>query len=68
MPNVTKLGLYNVTKLQGCNQRLGSDYERTFAQVVKLTPMCAFLAESTYKQMHMKHVDMKTAFPYSELK
>ncbi|KMQ81362.1 retrotransposon ty1-copia subclass, partial [Lasius niger] len=52
---------------KGYNQKYGQDYDETFAPVVKYTTIRAFLAAAAYKNMIVKHIDIKTAFLHGEL-
>jgi transposase InsO family protein len=52
---------------KGFNQKFGTDYDETFAPVVKHTTLRAFLSTACYKNMHVNHLDVKTAFLHGEL-
>ncbi|GFU47248.1 retrovirus-related Pol polyprotein from transposon TNT 1-94 [Nephila pilipes] len=49
------------------NQNFGTDYDETFAPVVKHTTIRAFLTAEVYKRMCVKHMDIKTAFLHGDL-
>ncbi|GBM15712.1 Retrovirus-related Pol polyprotein from transposon TNT 1-94 [Araneus ventricosus] len=52
---------------QGCSQKFGSDYDKTFSPVVTYTTIRTFLAAAAYKNLNVKHVDIKTAFLHENL-
>lgn len=53
---------------KGFDQRFGTDFDETFAPVVKHTTIRAFLAAAAYKNMKVHHVEIKTAFLHGKLK
>ncbi|GFS95597.1 retrovirus-related Pol polyprotein from transposon RE1 [Nephila pilipes] len=52
---------------KGYNQKLGTDYDETFAPVVKHTTIRTFLTAAVYIRMHVKHIDVKTTFLFGNL-
>lgn len=47
---------------QGFTQKYGVDYDESFAPVVKQTTIRTLMTIAGAKRMHVKHVDIKTAF------
>ena len=52
---------------RGFTQRVGIDYDRTFAPVMKQSLLRAVLAEACNYNWEIEQVDIKTAFLYGEL-
>lgn len=52
---------------RGFTQRLGIDYDRTFAPVMKQSLLRGVLAEACHEDWDIEQVDIKTAFLYGEL-
>ena len=52
---------------RGFTQRLGIDYDRTFAPVMKQSLLRCVLAEACHEDWDIQQVDIKTAFLYGEL-
>uniref|UniRef100_A0A5S6QZI5 Reverse transcriptase Ty1/copia-type domain-containing protein n=1 Tax=Trichuris muris TaxID=70415 RepID=A0A5S6QZI5_TRIMR len=52
---------------RGFTQLQGRDYDETFAPVVRYETVRAFLAVAAVKSMHVRHIDVKTAYLSGEL-
>ncbi|KFM75106.1 Retrovirus-related Pol polyprotein from transposon TNT 1-94, partial [Stegodyphus mimosarum] len=53
---------------KGYSQKFGTDYDHTFAPVVRHTTIRTFLAVAAYGKMHVRYVDVTTAFLRGNLK
>uniref|UniRef100_A0A5S6Q9M3 Reverse transcriptase Ty1/copia-type domain-containing protein n=1 Tax=Trichuris muris TaxID=70415 RepID=A0A5S6Q9M3_TRIMR len=51
----------------GFTQLQGRDYDETFAPVVRYETVRAFFAVAAVKSMHVRHIDVKTAYLNGEL-
>lgn len=54
--------------IQGCRQIKGVNYEETFAQVARYNSIRYLLALATQKDFYITHLDVETAYLYSDLK
>jgi hypothetical protein len=54
--------------IKGLTQIEGPDYNKTFASVVKFASICTLLAITTYNDLEIHQIDIKTTFLNSELK
>lgn len=52
---------------KGYSQKFGTDYDHTFAPVVRHTTLRTFLAAAAYSKMHVRHADVTTAFLHGNL-
>lgn len=53
---------------QGFSQKYGSDFDKVFAPVVKVTTIRAFLCLAGERNYHVRHTEVKTAFLNGHLK
>lgn len=53
---------------KGYNQKYGIDYEECYAPVVKNTTLRVLLTVGGVKNLTIKHLDIKTAFLYGDIK
>lgn len=52
---------------KGFSQKYGENYDEVFAPVVKQATFRSLLAIASYRNMKVRHVDVKTAFLYGDL-
>ena len=52
---------------RGFTQKYGEDYDQTFAPVVKYETVLILLAISAKKNLHVQHLDVKSAFLHADL-
>lgn len=52
---------------QGCGQKPGVDFEEVYAPVAKQATLRALLAVASQRKMHLKHLDVRTAYLHGDL-